>query len=75
MLELRGRGLIGDAHMGAAYWQDHLPVREAPTVAGHAVRQMYLDCGASTLRPSSVTRSCSTRCAGAGTTWSSPGCT
>jgi uncharacterized protein len=45
MLELRGRGLIGEAHMGAAYWQDHLPVREAPTVAGHAVRQMYLDCG------------------------------
>ena len=45
MLELRGRGLIGEAHMGAAYWQDHLPVREAPAVAGHAVRQMYLDCG------------------------------
>ncbi|HYJ73717.1 MAG TPA: beta-L-arabinofuranosidase domain-containing protein, partial [Actinomycetota bacterium] len=27
-------------------WQDHEPVREAATVAGHAVRQLYLDCGA-----------------------------
>ena len=45
MVELRGRGLIGEANLGPAYWQDHLPVREAPTVAGHAVRQMYLDCG------------------------------
>ena len=36
-----------DAGTGrAAYWQDHQPVREAATVAGHAVRQLYLDCGA-----------------------------
>jgi DUF1680 family protein len=46
MLELRGKGLLGEGRFGAAYWQDHLPVREAATVAGHAVRQLYLDCGA-----------------------------
>jgi DUF1680 family protein len=46
MLRLRGRGLLGAGRFGAEYWQDHRPVREAPTVAGHAVRQLYLDCGA-----------------------------
>jgi DUF1680 family protein len=45
-LDLRGRGLLAGGRFGAAYWQDHLPVREAATVAGHAVRQLYLDCGA-----------------------------
>lgn len=34
---------------GPAYWQDHLPVREAPTVTGHAVRQLYLLAGATDL--------------------------
>ncbi len=46
MVELRGYGLLGAGRFGAAYWQDHLPVRDAVTVAGHAVRQLYLDCGA-----------------------------
>jgi len=46
LLELRGRGLLGAERFGAAYWQDHEPVRRAETVAGHAVRQLYLDCGA-----------------------------
>ncbi|GIH23428.1 hypothetical protein Aph01nite_17380 [Acrocarpospora phusangensis] len=46
MLGLRGRGLIGPGRFGPEYWQDHEPVREAATVAGHAVRQLYLDCGA-----------------------------
>ncbi len=45
-IELRGRGLLGPGRFGPAYWQDHLPVRKADTVAGHAVRQLYLDCGA-----------------------------
>jgi len=36
----RGKGHIG----GAAYYQDHVPVRNAQEVAGHAVRQMYLEC-------------------------------
>jgi DUF1680 family protein len=46
MLDLRGKGLLGEGRFGAAYWQDHQPVRVAATVAGHAVRQLYLDCGA-----------------------------
>ena len=46
LLDLRGRGLLGEGRFGAAYWQDHQPVREAATVAGHAVRQLYLDGGA-----------------------------
>ncbi len=46
MVDLRGRGLLGPGRFGPAYWQDHAPVREAPTVAGHAVRQLYLDSGA-----------------------------
>jgi DUF1680 family protein len=43
---LRGHGLLQTDRFGSAYWQDHLPVRDAPTVAGHAVRQLYLDSGA-----------------------------
>jgi len=46
MIEARGHGAIGEGRFGSAYWQDHLPVRDASTVAGHAVRQLYLDCGA-----------------------------
>jgi DUF1680 family protein len=45
-VEARGAGLLGVGRFGRAYWQDHMPVRDAPTVAGHAVRQLYLDCGA-----------------------------
>jgi len=45
-VDRRGRGLLAGGRFGPAYWQDHLPVREAPSVAGHAVRQLYLDCGA-----------------------------
>ena len=46
LLERRGRGRLDGGRFGAPYWQDHVPVREASTVAGHAVRQVYLDCGA-----------------------------
>jgi hypothetical protein len=45
-IERRGHGLLGSGRLGSRYWQDHATVREAPTVAGHAVRQMYLECGA-----------------------------
>jgi len=45
-IERRGRGLLRTGRFGREYWQDHLPVRDAPDVVGHAVRQMYLDCGA-----------------------------
>ena len=46
MVEGRGEGRIGVGRFGSAYWQDHARVRDAATVAGHAVRQLYLDCGA-----------------------------
>jgi DUF1680 family protein len=46
LIEARGHGLLGDGRFGAAYWQDHATVREATEVAGHAVRQLYLDSGA-----------------------------
>jgi DUF1680 family protein len=45
-IDRRGRGLLGPGRFGPGYWQDHLPVAEAPSVVGHAVRQLYLDCGA-----------------------------
>ena len=46
MVDLRGRGLLPGGRYGAAYWQDEEPVRQAAGVTGHAVRQLYLDCGA-----------------------------
>lgn len=46
MIEARGHRRLGPSRFGSAYWQDHRPVREAPSVAGHAVRQLYLDAGA-----------------------------
>ena len=45
-IDRRGHGLLGSGRFGSPYWQDHLPVREAPGVAGHVVRQLYLDAGA-----------------------------
>ena len=44
-VDRRGHGLLGDDRFGRQYWQDHLPVREAATVEGHAVRQLYLLAG------------------------------
>ncbi len=40
-----GRGLLG----GETYCQDRVPVREAQTVEGHAVRQLYLLAGVADL--------------------------
>lgn len=45
MIDKRGYGALGARHGGSRYLQDHLPVRDAQTVAGHAVRAMYLDTG------------------------------
>ncbi|WP_406448905.1 glycoside hydrolase family 127 protein [Streptomyces sp. NBC_01622] len=47
-----GRPMLGDAHAvapGPAYFQDHVPVREAETVTGHVVRQLYLLSGVADL--------------------------
>ncbi len=41
-LDQRGRGVIG----GRAYHADHEPFRELDEVVGHAVRSLYLNCGA-----------------------------
>lgn len=46
MIDARGRGLLGEIHFGAQYFQDHLPVRETTEANGHAVRQLYLAAGA-----------------------------
>ncbi|MBA4861598.1 glycoside hydrolase family 127 protein [Streptomyces sp. PSKA54] len=55
-VDRRGHGLLNsgvdrghDRDPGQPYWQDHVPVREARTVAGHAVRQLYLLAGATDL--------------------------
>jgi DUF1680 family protein len=50
-LDQRGRGLLGDNsgrwyYGGPAYFQDHVPVRDAPAFEGHAVRALYLVTGA-----------------------------
>jgi DUF1680 family protein len=50
-LDQRGQGLLGDNQGrwyfgGRAYFQDHVPVREATTLEGHAVRALYLVTGA-----------------------------
>jgi len=44
-LDQRGQGLIG----GQAYHQDHRPFRSLERLDGHAVRHMYLNCGAADL--------------------------
>jgi DUF1680 family protein len=41
-LDERGKMRFGGWPFDATYYQDHVPVREATTVAGHAVRQLYL---------------------------------
>ena len=45
LVERRGRGLLARGRFGDRYWQDHEPVRSAREPVGHAVRQVYLDCG------------------------------
>lgn len=44
-IDRRGRGLIG----GSPYHIDHKPFRELDEVVGHAVRSLYLNCGAADL--------------------------
>jgi DUF1680 family protein len=49
MIDLRGKGLLKAGGLGASYFQDHAPVREAKDATGHAVRQLYLNAGATDL--------------------------
>ena len=46
MIERRGHGTLGHGTFGSAYYLAHVPVRDATQVTGHAVRQLYLLCGA-----------------------------
>jgi len=49
-VDRRGRNTMrGLAGYGPVYQQDHVPVRQATEVAGHAVRQLYLTTGATDL--------------------------
>ncbi len=45
-VENRGHGTLGEGRFGAAYYQDHTPLRTADEVTGHVVRQLYLLAGA-----------------------------
>ena len=44
-LDERGHGALGAKPERAAYYQDHVAVRQASTMEGHAVRQLYLTAG------------------------------
>ncbi len=47
MLDLRGQGLLGDEPLRRGLLaRTTSRSGRPPTVAGHAVRQLYLDCGA-----------------------------
>lgn len=45
MIDRRGRQTLSDEPFGHAYFQDHLPIRDAFIATGHAVRQLYLATG------------------------------
>jgi DUF1680 family protein len=45
-VERRGTGTLGPHPFGQQYFQDDMPVRAATTLRGHAVRALYLACGA-----------------------------
>ena len=49
-VDQRGRGRVsGLRHVGPGYMQERVPLREAVVVEGHAVRQLYLNAGATDL--------------------------
>jgi DUF1680 family protein len=48
-VDQRGSGTMRGYRLGPAYQQDHVPVRQAAEVTGHAVRQLYLTAGATDL--------------------------
>lgn len=45
-LERRGHGSLAGGEFGPEYFQDDVPVRQAHTLRGHAVRALYLASGA-----------------------------
>ena len=45
-IDRRGHQVLGDIEFGREYYQDDIPVREAESLRGHAVRALYLAAGA-----------------------------
>lgn len=45
-VERRGTGTLGAIEYGQEYFQDDVPIRDAKTLRGHAVRALYLSAGA-----------------------------
>ncbi|GII54756.1 hypothetical protein Pth03_31450 [Planotetraspora thailandica] len=43
-VERRGRPALADIELGREYFQDDVPVRQAESLRGHAVRAVYLAC-------------------------------
>ncbi|WP_336213769.1 glycoside hydrolase family 127 protein [Nonomuraea sp. LPB2021202275-12-8] len=46
LVERRGLPALGEIHLGRAYFQDDVRLRQAQSFRGHAVRALYLACGA-----------------------------
>jgi uncharacterized protein len=46
LVNVRGHGVLGSHRFGSSHYQDYLPIRELPVLAGHAVAGLYLMCGA-----------------------------
>lgn len=44
-VDARGYGLLGPGRYSSAYFQDHVPVREASHIEGHAVRSTFFTAG------------------------------
>ncbi|WP_092545190.1 glycoside hydrolase family 127 protein [Actinoplanes derwentensis] len=45
-IDRRGHQVLGDIEFGRAYFQDDVPIRDAKSLRGHAVRATYLASGA-----------------------------
>ncbi|MEV4754319.1 beta-L-arabinofuranosidase domain-containing protein [Micromonospora sp. NPDC049559] len=45
-VDRRGQATLPDLELGRSYYQDDVPVRDRAAFAGHAVRALYLACGA-----------------------------
>lgn len=49
LVDVRGRGVLGEGWLGPAYFQDDVPVRQTRYVRGHAVRAVFLAAGVTDL--------------------------
>jgi DUF1680 family protein len=48
-INARGHGLLAGGRFGDAYFQDDVPFEKMETLAGHAVRALYMACGVTDL--------------------------